>query len=81
MDIRKGKLIICTEEYTSKTCGSCGRLNHNLGSNKVFKCPYEDCKYLADRDINAARNIFIMNYKMVSSNLLEDILPEPPGRT
>jgi transposase len=62
MDQRKGKLIICTEEYTSKTCGRCGRLNHKLGARKEFICPYIDCKIVIDRDINAARNIFIKNY-------------------
>ena len=27
MEIIKGKLIECTEEYTSKNCGNCGILN------------------------------------------------------
>ena len=37
---------ICTEEYTSKTCGRCGELN--------------DVKALViDRDVNGARNIYI----------------------
>lgn len=56
------KLILCTEEYTSKTCGRCGKLNHDLGSDKVFVCPHHACRFVADRDINAARNIFIKNY-------------------
>src|SRR5438874_13211852 len=33
------KVVICTEEYTSKTCGCCGVINRNLGSSKTFKCP------------------------------------------
>lgn len=44
-----------TEHYTSKTCGSCGRLNA-VGSSEVFSCR---CGYVADRDLNAARNIYI----------------------
>jgi len=48
-----------TEEYTSKCCGNCGRLNHKLGAMKVFKCPY--CKWTLDRDMNGARNIMIKN--------------------
>ena len=59
---RKGRLIICTEEYTSMTCGQCGRLNHKLGASKTFICPYNDCKMIADRDINAAHNIYIKNH-------------------
>ena len=51
------KLKIVTEEFTSKTCGKCGTLNPNLGSNKEFICG--SCNYKSDRDLNAARNIFI----------------------
>jgi len=51
------KVKLATEEYTSKTCGSCGELNEKLGSKKSFVCP--SCDYRADRDLNAARNILI----------------------
>ena len=50
-------LVICDEAYTSKTCGSCGRLNPGLSGSKDFVCPA--CGYAADRDHNAARNILI----------------------
>lgn len=65
MELRKGELIICSEEYTSKTCGNCGRLNQKLGSNKVFICPFDDCKITIDRDINGARNILIKNINLI----------------
>jgi len=45
-----------TEEYTSKTCGSCGRINYLLGSKKTFEC---FCGIVCDRDIHAARNILL----------------------
>jgi len=45
-----------TEEYTSKTCGSCGRINLLLGSNKTFEC---FCGVVCDRDTHAARNILL----------------------
>lgn len=48
-----------SEHYTSKTCGRCGNIHWNLGSNKNFKCPY--CNFELDRDWNGARNIFLMN--------------------
>ncbi|CAG8719733.1 3695_t:CDS:2 [Rhizophagus irregularis] len=32
------KVIICSEDYTSKTCGSCGLVNDELGGLKTFKC-------------------------------------------
>jgi len=51
------QVIICDEHYTSKTCGGCGKLHNDLGTNKTFTCPH--CPYTSDRDINAARNILL----------------------
>jgi putative transposase len=34
------RVKLVTEEYTSKTCGSCGKLNASLGSKKNFVCPF-----------------------------------------
>lgn len=45
------------EAYTSKTCGKCGEVNHDLGASKTFNCVH--CKYTTDRDVNGARNIMI----------------------
>lgn len=56
--------IICTEEYTSKTCSGCGQLNKNLGSSELFIC--SKCDLHIDRDINAARNILIKVFKEAS---------------
>src|SRR6185312_7815295 len=30
------RVVICTEEYTSKTCGSCGYIHKKLGGSKMF---------------------------------------------
>ncbi len=70
MKLRGKKLHVCTEEYTSKTCGSCGRLNHQLGSKEIFKCNFESCKMEAGRDANAARNILIKNNKLITNELI-----------
>src|SRR3954465_15802377 len=51
------EVVVCTEEYTSKTCGRCGHINKGLGGSKVFRCPA--CRVELDRDINGARNIFL----------------------
>ena len=48
---------IVTEEYTSKTCTRCGKLNKSLGSSETFNCP--TCKLTIDRDWNGARNIYL----------------------
>jgi transposase len=49
-------LEVPDEAYTSKTCGSCGLLV-NVGSSETFICPH--CMHKADRDLNAARNIYL----------------------
>eukprot|EP01116_Phalansterium_solitarium_P012437 TRINITY_DN286_c0_g3_i2.p1 TRINITY_DN286_c0_g3~~TRINITY_DN286_c0_g3_i2.p1 ORF type:complete len:472 (+),score=37.26 TRINITY_DN286_c0_g3_i2:976-2391(+) len=51
-------VVLCTEEYTSKTCGRCGRLHPSLGANKTFDCPH--CGVVIDRDFNAARNVLLL---------------------
>ena len=52
-------VVICTEEWTSKTCGVCGEINHDLGGSKTFTCSC--CSISMDRDYNGARNIHIKN--------------------
>jgi len=51
------KIITCSEEYTSKTCGICGNIKDNLGGSREYKC--KECGYKIDRDYNGARNILI----------------------
>src|SRR5205085_1514531 len=48
------RVVICTGEYTSKTCGY---IHKKLGGSKVFCCP--QCKTNLDRDINGACNILL----------------------
>lgn len=50
-------VIEVNESYTSKTCGSCGKIN-NVGSRSILKC---SCGISIDRDYNGARNIFLKN--------------------
>ena len=51
------KMILVDESYTSKTCGSCFKINEKLGSSKKFNCPNCSCNF--DRDVNGARNILV----------------------
>lgn len=53
------EVIIVDEAWTSKTCGGCSRVNHNLGAKKHFNCEY--CNFSYGRDYNGARNI-ALNY-------------------
>lgn len=61
-------LIVTTEAYTSKSCGSCGFVKHDLGDAKVYAC--NKCDYVADRDANAARNILLIRSKFGSEDRL-----------
>ena len=66
--LKKGCLIkVCTEEYTSKTCGRCGFLDYKLGSKKEYNCP--QCSLCIHRDINGARNILIKNIKELKNQI------------
>jgi putative transposase len=55
-------VVECEEPYTSKTCGCCGEINAKLGGLKTFKCG--KCGYVADRDINGARNILLRHLSL-----------------
>lgn len=56
------KIEIVTEEYTSKTCGSCGKLN-NVGKERIYSCL--SCNLVCDRDYNGARNILLKNLDLI----------------
>lgn len=53
--ILRKRVLVCTEEYSSVTCGNCNSYKMDLGTNKIYEC--HQCKYKADRDENAAFNI------------------------
>ena len=74
--LREGtKVVIVTEEYTSKTCSCCGALHRNLGGSKVFKCP--SCRRVMDRDENGARNILLKSCmeNELTLSWVEEIFP------
>jgi IS605 OrfB family transposase len=51
------RFIEVNEAYTSKMCGQCRMIKQDLGAAKTYNCVA--CGYTADRDANAARNIYI----------------------
>jgi transposase len=63
MRLAGGRLLMCEEEYTSKTCSQCGHVKHDLGGQSIYRC--EDCHAVIDRDINGAKNIFIKNVELL----------------
>ncbi|MBW4639697.1 MAG: transposase [Gloeocapsa sp. UFS-A4-WI-NPMV-4B04] len=50
-------VVDVTEEYTSKTCTSCGHIHQQLGGSKTFKCP--NCGHSLPRDMNGALGIML----------------------
>ena len=55
-----GTLVyLCDERYTTRTCSECQTVNDRVGSSKVFHCVNPICNYVADRDFNGSRNIFL----------------------
>jgi putative transposase len=56
------KVIICSEDLTTKICGKCFNKNE-VNDKKEYKC--EVCGIKIDRDINAARNILIKQIKSI----------------
>jgi transposase len=67
------EMIIVTEEYTSKTCTNCGKIENNF-IKREKKC--SNCNYRINRDIGGARNIFIKNLREIIVNYknLEEIV-------
>jgi transposase len=53
--VKGNSVVVCSEMYTSRTCGRCYRLHVRLGSSDVFTCPF--CAFRAGRDENVALNI------------------------
>lgn len=61
-------VILVDEDYTSVTCSECGWYNRNLKGSKTFKCERKGCKKIFDRDVNAAKNIFLKNNEYKRNN-------------
>lgn len=55
-------VVDADEAYTSKTCGRCGKMKAHVGG-RVFSC--DQCGLVMDRDVHAARNIFLKNMHLV----------------
>ena len=49
------QVIAVAPAYTSQKCSACGEYVQKSHSVRTHVCPF--CGYIADRDVNAARNI------------------------
>ena len=58
------EIIICGEEYTSKTCGYCGKMSERY-NNRIKRCTY--CNNIMERDYNGSRNILIKNINKITN--------------
>ncbi len=50
------EIVLVPPEYTSQLCSHCGETVYKDLNTRVHSCPY--CGYKADRDVNAANNIY-----------------------
>lgn len=57
IDIQNILLSLQNEACTSRTCSNCGWYHRTLDSNKIYTCGR--CEMVMDRDVNAARNIYM----------------------
>ena len=58
-------IVLCSEEYTSKTCGKCSWVHARLGGNEKFQC--NRCNFVSGRDHNGARNVLLKVMSELSS--------------
>ena len=73
------RVILCTEEFTSKTCPHCGHVNKDVNRD-TFLCESNgDCPIRQNpvhRDVNGARNILrkrtLENWQMLKKAKSED---------
>jgi putative transposase len=54
------KYRMIRENYTSKMCSCCGKINEKLGGKKIYDC--KKCGMIMDRDLNGARNIYLKSH-------------------
>ena len=67
------KIIVGTEEYTSKTCTNCMYVKDYLAkTERQYDCT--NCGVSIHRDINAARNILMLNWNKTGSTLGKRVL-------
>ena len=59
------KVVVCSEAYTSKTCGKCGTIT-KVGGSERYKCSDPNCNFKLDHDYNGARNIYLRNINSIS---------------
>ena len=64
---RQNNVMIVPEDYTTVTCGCCGKLK-NMEHLKVYEC--SNCNLRIDRDYNGARNICLKTLTPILKNIL-----------
>jgi putative transposase len=73
------QVIRVNPRFTSQKCFNCGEIVQKSLSVRTHICPF--CGFIADRDINAARNILVLGQGMAlrrQRTPMGDALPEKP---
>jgi len=61
-------IVVGHERYSSKLCTNCLNLHQNLGSSETYEC--KNCGLTFGRDIQAARNILLINWDQTGHSLV-----------
>ena len=56
-------VYLCSEHWTSKSCGGCGLIDFKLEGKKEYNC--SACGFQLDRDYNGARNIHLKQMEQI----------------
>jgi putative transposase len=73
-----GQVVRINPRYTTQKCSKCGELVQKSLSVRMHICP--SCGYVADRDVNAARNILRAGARP-SGMLADGLADEPRSRS
>jgi putative transposase len=66
-ELRGGRVVVIGRfEPTSKTCSECGQIHDMPLAKREMRC---DCGNVADRDLNAARNILARGLDTLAPDL------------
>jgi len=69
--VDRAAVIRVREDFSSKTCSSCGALHPALGGSRVYAC--YNCGACVDRDVNGSRNILLLALMYSSARISQEI--------
>ena len=66
------RLVEVDPRYTSRACSECGEVQPKPKEYRLFRC--SDCGHVADRDVNAAKNILQRGRELVAGGITAEVV-------